>query len=137
MKKILFVLGAVLLSLFGSASMGHAEVEWAQIKKLNLQAQPLAIASSADGQWIYILTPGEVLVYNVAQDNVTDRIPVEKAMDSLVYSASNNSLVLSSTADKTLSILQLEFIHKFSIDGLPVRGPQNARVLIAVFSDYQ
>jgi hypothetical protein len=114
-----------------------ADLEWTVEKQLNLDVSPLDISPSSDGQWIFILAPGEVLVYSVSEDRVAHRIPVDKAFDRLTHSPRTNSLILSSRSEKTLKIIQLELIHKIDISGLPFKGPEHARVTMAVFSDYE
>jgi len=114
-----------------------ADLEWSVKKQLKLDAAPLEVAPSADGKWIYVLTTGEILVYSVFEDKVVNRIPVDKTVDRLSYSAPDNTLLVSSSREKTLKIIQLEAIHHFSLEGLPFEGPKNAPVTIVVFSDYQ
>jgi hypothetical protein len=114
-----------------------ADLEWTMKKQLNLEASPLDISTSADGQWIFILAPGKILVYSVSEDKVVNRIPVDKAFDRLRHSARSNTLVLSSRSGRMLKIIQLELIHKIDISGLPFKGPEHARVTMAVFTDYQ
>jgi hypothetical protein len=115
----------------------HAEIEWNVKKQLQLQATPLDAVPSADGRNIFVLTPGEILVYSLPEYRVVSRIPVEKSLDRIAHSAKDNSLVLTSGADKTVKIIQLENVHQFSLDGLYVKGPRSAPVTLAVFSDYQ
>ncbi|HAK59515.1 MAG TPA: hypothetical protein DCO77_03900 [Nitrospiraceae bacterium] len=117
--------------------LAHADLEWLLKKQLNLQAQPLDVASSTDGQWVYVLTPGEVLVYSMSKGKVTDRIPVGKAFDRISHSLQNNTLMITSSTKKLLKIIQIEEIHQFAFAGSPFKGPKNAPVTIAVFSDYQ
>lgn len=114
-----------------------ADLEWATKKQLNLDVSPLDISPSLDGQWIFILAPGEVLVYSVSEDKVVNRIPVDKTFDTLKHSARSNTLVLGSRSEKTLKIIQLELIHEFDISGLPFKGAENAPVTMVVFGDYQ
>ncbi len=114
-----------------------AEIEWTLKKKMNLEVTPLDIASSADGKWIYLLTPGEIVVYSEADGKVVKRVPVDKAFDRLTYSAADNTLIVTSTSGKTMDIIQLELVYHFSLEGLPFEGGKNAPVTIAVFSDYQ
>jgi len=114
-----------------------ADLEWTVKKQLNLDVSPLDISPSLDGQWIFILARGEILVYSVSEDRVVNRIPVDKAFDRLTHSPRTNSLILSSRTEKTVKIIELELIHKIDISGLPFRGSEHARVTIAVFSDYQ
>jgi hypothetical protein len=58
------------------------EIEWTIKTERNLEATPLDTAVSADGRLIFILSPGEILVYSVLQQKVINRIPVDKRFDS-------------------------------------------------------
>ncbi len=133
LKAILIIFFAVLSCI----SNGYAEVEWSQRRQFNLYLAPLDIASSLDGLWIYILSPGEVVLYSVLDDKVISRIPVDKSFDRISYSSQSNTLFVSSSAAKTIKLIQLEVLQKFSLDGLAYKGHENAPVTIAVFSDYQ
>ncbi len=134
MYGTLLVLVAVSLPATQSAS---ADLEWTVRKELDLRAAPLDIASSADGQWVFVLTPGQVLVYSIPEGRVQKRIPVHEAFDRLMYSARSNILILTSLTENTLKIIQLEQIHEFVLSGLPFKGPEHAPVTVTVFSDYQ
>ncbi len=114
-----------------------ADLELTERKQLNLDVSPLDIAASADGQWLFILTPGEIIVYSAFEDKISKGIPIDRAFDSLTYSARTKSLILSSRSEKSVKIIQLELIHQFDNSGLPVKGPENAPVTVAVFGDYQ
>ncbi len=114
-----------------------ANVEWTPKKALELGASTLDIATSADGRWIFILAPGEILVYSVPEEKVVNRIPVDKAFDRLTHSPKTNTIILGSGTEKTLKIIELEVIHNIAISGLPIKGPEDAPVIIAVFGDYQ
>ena len=115
----------------------HADLEWSLKKQLNLAAQPLDVVSSVDGKWIYVLTPGKVLVYSTSANKVTVGIPVDKSFDRVSHAVQNNTLILTSSSKKSLKIIQLEEVFQFATEGSPVKGRKNARVTIAVFSDYQ
>jgi hypothetical protein len=114
-----------------------ANVEWTPKKPLNLGASTLDMATSLDGRWIFILAPGEILVYSVSEEKVVNRIPVDKAFDRLTHSPKTNRIILGSGTEKTLKIIELEVIHNFAISGLPIKGPQDSPVTIVVFADYQ
>jgi protein-disulfide isomerase len=137
------ILIGTFLALFAAAAFAFgphrvfANVEWTLKKQLKLEAAPLDVASSVDGKWIFVLTSGEILVYSASDDKVVNRIPVDKTFDHLTYSVPDKSLIASSSAEKTLKIIQLEVIQHFSLEGLPFEGPKNAPVTLVVFSDYQ
>jgi hypothetical protein len=114
-----------------------ADLELTERKQLTLDVSPLDIAASADGQWLFILTPGEIIVYSAFEDKISKGIPIDKEFDRLTYSARDNALILSSRTEKSVKIIQLELIHEFDNSGLPVKGPENAPVTVAVFGDYQ
>jgi len=125
------------LCLLSMARPSQAEIEWTEKKQLKLEATPLDMATSPDGKWVIVLTPGELLVYSAPEDKVTDRFPVDKVFDKLAYSAADETVIVSSSSGKTLKFIQLDVVQKFSMAGLPFKGLENAPVTIAVFSDYQ
>lgn len=127
----------VIISWVLVAQIVHADVDWTLIKQKNLVAQPLDIATSADGKLIFILAPGEILVYSIAEDKVTNRISIDKNFDRLTYAGKNNVLILTSSFSKTLKIFQVDMIHEIALSGLAFKGPADAAVTIAVFDDYQ
>jgi hypothetical protein len=140
MRQLPILVGMLLtlmVSGFHGAQPAYAQVEWTITKQRTLQATPLDIAPSADGQWLFILTPGEILVYSMAKNTVLHRIPVDKAFDRLTHAARGNALIVTSSADNALQMIQLEFRQNIVLSGLPVHGPADAPVTVAVFNDYQ
>ena len=115
----------------------YAEIDWTLIKQTNLKVQPLDVATSDDGKLIFVLSPGEILVYSIADDKVANRIPIDKDFDRVTYAGKNNALILTSSSSKSLKIIQIDFIYNIVLDGLPFKGPADAAVTIAVFDDYQ
>jgi hypothetical protein len=127
----------ILTALVSTLTIARAEVDWTLLKEMDLSAQPLDIAVSTDGKLIFILTPGEILVYSEANGRITNRIPIEKGYDRLTYSGRKNALILTSSSFKTLKIVRVDRIYPIDITGLPFKGPANAPITIAVFDDYQ
>jgi len=50
--------------------------EWKVAKHLKPEASPLDVTQSIDGQWIFVLTPGEVFAYPLKEDKVVNNISV-------------------------------------------------------------
>jgi len=121
----------------GAAPVICADVDWTEKTELNLEASPLDIVASSDGEWLFVLTPGQLLVYAGPENKLLKKIPVHAQFDRLAHSAKDNTLVLCSSSGKSLKFIELELVHEFDVSGLPFKGPENAGVIMAVFGDYQ
>ncbi len=139
MKKIImFVLAILVMVAWASfPKMVQADVEWKVLKSLDLKATPLDVAPSMDGQRLFVLTPGEILVYSIPEGKITDHIPVDKEFDRIVALPRGDTLSISSSSKKMLQVILLENIYKIDVSGLPFKGPKDAPVTIAVYDDYQ
>ena len=115
----------------------QADLEWRIIKDLDLKTTPLDVAPSADGKWLFVLTPGEILVYSFPEGKITNRIPVDKDFDRIASSPRADTLTITSSTKKALQMILLEAVYKIDVASLPFKGPQDASVTIIVFDDYQ
>jgi hypothetical protein len=118
-------------------ALAYGGVTWTIKGEIDLTAPPLDVSESADGSWLFILIPGEILIYSIAEDSIVNRVPVEDQYDKLVHAPRSNTLILSSRSEKALKVIQLERIHEFQMSGLPFKGAGKAPVTIVTFSDYQ
>lgn len=137
MRKWPAVLMSVFLSVMFFVPAAMAGVEWRTMNNLNIEETPLDVAPSGDGQWLYILTRGAILVYSLPEGKITDRVAVDKEYDRIASLPRANALAISSSHEKNVQIIVLENVYKIDISGLPVKGPPDAPVTIAVFDDYQ
>jgi DNA-binding beta-propeller fold protein YncE len=133
--KLMFWL---LLFLFiGFVAHGHATVEWDILQKIEIDTQPIDVAISPDGKRIFVLNDkGEVLVYS-RLGKLEDRIAMEKDFDQIKVGPRGDLLYLKSRKNKTIEIVELDFIQNINISGSPYKGPEDAPVVIAVFDDFQ
>lgn len=115
----------------------QAEVEWSPPSTLNLDKSPIDVATTMDGRWAYILTPGEIQVYSLTTKSLEGRIPVDKEIGRISISPKGDQLFLTNEKTKTLSVINVAFIQKFDVKDSPFKGPIDAPVVIAVFEDYQ
>jgi len=139
-KKMMMILAIGFLSVaqcLFSFLDAHGNIEIEAKKQLDLEGKPLDIAASLDGEKLFVLVEGKVLIYSIVQGEIIDSIPVAKEFDRLSLPGRDNVLVLSSSSGKKVEIIRYRTLHKIDISGLPFRGPENAPVTIAVFSDYQ
>jgi hypothetical protein len=134
-KLAVFVLMAVLL--VGVCPSSDALVEWNIEKTLHLEKSPVDVAVSNDGSWIYVLTEqGDIAIYS-GDGTLRDKISVDKDVDSIRVGPQEDILLLSSKKSKTVEILALDFIQEIDVSDSPSKGPADAPVEIAVFSDFQ
>ena len=132
---VLAILAMVAWAFFPGAV--QAEVEWTVFKSLDLKATPLDVAPSMDGQRLFVLTAGEILVYSIPEGRITDHIPVDKEFDRIVSLPRGDTLSISSSKKKVLQVIMLENIYKIDVSGLPFKGPKDAPVTVAIYDDYQ
>ena len=115
----------------------RADVEWRIIKDLDLKTSPLDITPSADGKWLFILTPGEILIFSLSEGTIADRIPVDKDFDRIAPLPKPGLFTITSSTKKALQVILFETVFKIDLTDLPFKGPENAPVTVAVFDDYQ
>ncbi len=116
----------------------RADLEWNIVRNLDLKTTPLDIASSMDGKWLFILTPGEILLFSAQEGKVVDRIPVDKEFDRITSLPRSDMVTIASSTKKTAQIIMFDVIYRIDLSGLHFyKGPQNALVTLVVFDDYQ
>jgi len=127
----------VVICLLFAGRPSHADIEWTEKKQIKFEVSPIDMVTSPDGKWLIVLSSGEILVYSMPEGKVISRMSVDKAFDKLTYSAADETIILSSSAGKTMEFVQIAEVHKFSLEGVPFKGTKNAPVTVVVFSDYQ
>ena len=115
----------------------HARAEWDIKKVLKLNMQPLDVAVPNNGNSIFILSKsGKILIY-AFDGQLKDEIDVGNHVDQIKAGPSDEWLFLSSRIDKTVKIVHIDFIQHIDTSGSPFLGPENAPIVITVFSDFQ
>jgi len=135
MKGVVSLLSCVFVAVFAVAAFGT--VEWNLQHRINTDTPPLDVAVSLNGRWIYVLNDrGEILVYTEA-GVLRDTLEVGKHVDRIAVGVRDDLLIVSSRQTKTVETIQLDFIRTIGTIGSPYRGPEDAPVAIAVFTDFQ
>jgi WD40 repeat protein len=139
MKRVFYVMSLWVFFVVSAGFVGtvSAELEWTFRNPVPLTAAPLDNAVSADGQLLFMLSAGEIAVYSLTQSKTINTIPIDPDYDRISVSPRGNSLIVTSSAGKSMRIIDLEFVYQIDKSGLPLKGPADAPVTIAVFSDYQ
>ena len=137
MKKTvnICVLALLLIAIVGSNS--SAEVEGDIQRTLKLQEAPVDVAVSLNGKWLFVLThTGSIQVYT-PNGRLEGQLTVGSQVDGIRVGPREDLLLLTSRQDKTVQIMTLDFIRPVNVTGSPFKGPDDAPVLIAVFSDFE
>ncbi len=123
--------------LFCFSTIAQAEVEKGASKTFKLDAKPIDMTVSADGKYTFILAEGgKVLIFD-SGGVLKDTLKVSDSVVKIGTSPSGDFLLLADSTANTLEVLKISFIVDIDVSGLPFKGPANAPVVVAVFSDYQ
>jgi DNA-binding beta-propeller fold protein YncE len=133
--KFILVLAALVGVTIGSP--GHAAVEISLQTTLETGAVPMDVTVSPDGRLTFVLTDdGKVMIYD-NHGNLTDNVKVGTHIDQIEMGPSGERLFATSRQNKTVEIIRLDFINDINSEGSFLKGPANAPVTIAVFSEFQ
>ena len=130
-------LAPMLLIVLTTATWVLAAVEITPQKTLKTDGVPVDVAVTQDGNLTFVLTDsGSVLIYDQT-GNLTDTIEIGPHIDQIEIGPRGERLFVTSRKNKTVEIMTLDFIHEINTLGSPTKGPPEAPMVIAVFSDFQ
>ena len=125
----------ILVFLLPLCSPVMAEVEWQVDQNFKLPSAPVDMTTSADGQRIFVLLKGgEVRIYdgNGRQQEV---LKLGRQADKIRVSPDGGRLILSKGEE--VSLVSLDYVKQIDISGSPYKGAEDAKVVVAVYSDFQ
>ncbi len=140
LKRLLFLLCTGACALVGFAPSARAAVEWQVLKTLDIEGTPVDVAASLDGQTTFVLTDkGDIFLFG-PDGALKEKISLGEPADTLDLTPPRGNmitLVVGSKEKKTVKIIFLETIQKINTADSPFKGPKDAPVTIAVFTDFQ
>jgi hypothetical protein len=134
-SKIGFLLAVLILC---SSGLVKAEIEKGDSRSIKLDAKPIDMTITADGKYTFVLAEGgRVLSYDNSTGELKGALKVSESSTSIATSSGGEFLLLADSENNTLEMLGISFVVDIDIAGLPFKGPADAPVVVAVFSDYQ
>ena len=137
MQQVRNICILLLALIFCFSGLVMAEVEIVDSKNIKLNADPIDIATSADGQRTFVLVKGGKVLILDRSGMIKDTLTVDESIVSIGTSPNGEFLLLASSKEKTLQFIKIAYVIDIDVAGLPFKGPANAPVVVAVFSDYQ
>jgi len=131
-------IGILLTALiFCFSGLVMAEVEKGDSRTFKLEAKPIDMATSADGQYTFVLTEGGKVFILDRSGTLKDTLTVNESVMSIGTSPKGDLLLLADSKENTLEVVKISFVVDIDIAGLAFKGPADAPIVLAVFSDYQ
>ena len=131
-------IGILLVALiFCFSGLVMAEVEMGDSRTFKLDAKPIDMTTSADGKYTFVLAEGGKVFIIDSSGTVKDSLAVSESVVSIGTSPGGDFLLLADSKSNTLEVVKISFVVDVDISGLPFKGPANAPVVVAVYSDYQ
>lgn len=136
-RKLVRHLVAAIGLVFTLSSSVTAAVETNTVDTLKPSGNPVDTTVSADGRWLFVLTgKGTVDIFETS-GTLKDTIKIEGQADSIASSPTGDRLFLSTKEAGTVSVVAVSFVQNIETVGAPFKGPENAPVTVAVFTDFQ
>ena len=136
-KNCLYAMLVGLLLIGGLAPCAQALVEWERLATIDLPPTATDIQLSASGRYVYMLDrQGAVKVLDL-EGRVLGSFAVGTDVDAIRSGPQDDILMLVSGKANQLQFYQLDFVQSIPTARAFSKGPDNAPVTVAVFSDFQ
>jgi hypothetical protein len=112
-------------------------VEWNVQQNWPTAGKTLDMVHSLDGKLVYILTDNQLVQVFNSQGQLQGSIPVEEGVSAIDIAPQGEMLYLINNKSQTFSSIRVTFVVDVDITGSPFKGPAEAPVTIALFTDFE
>lgn len=114
-----------------------SRIEWNLMQNWPIAGKTLDMAHSLDGKFVYILSDKQTVQVFNNEGQLQGSIPVEDGVSSIDVSPQGDTLYLVNNKTQSFSSMAVSFTVEVDITGSPVRGPVDAPIAIALFTDFE
>jgi hypothetical protein len=137
MRRRVSKLMVIFIMCVGLAIPALAKTDYQVRQKIQLEQSPIDLLVSSNNKWIYILnSEGQIVIYTT-RGQLRDTIDVGPDVDQIKAGPRDDMLFLLSRESKLVQVITIDFTEEITIQGSPIKGPADAPVTVAVFSDFQ
>ncbi|MBM9603030.1 thioredoxin domain-containing protein [Desulfopila inferna] len=142
-KKILAALSILTAALcspvIGATNMqdSSSNLDWQVLNQWQLPQSPVDIVHSLDGKYVFVLTSEHNVLVYTADGKLEGTIPVDKGVNAIDIAPRAEMLYLINGEKNSFTTISVSFIREINTAGAPIRGPENAPVTIALFTDFE
>ncbi len=112
-------------------------LEWKIQQQWQLPDSPLDVVHSLDGKYVFILTQNHKVLIYTSQGKLEGTVPVDEGVNAIDIAPRAEMLYLIDSTKKKFSTLSIDFVRDINTAGSPSRGPADAPVTIALFTDFE
>lgn len=141
--QVLFsCLASLLIAIHSNASVipetgQDHRVEWESQKSWPTGSKTLDMVHSLDGKSVYILNDKQQIQVFSHEGQLQGNIPVAKGVSVIDIAPRGELLYVIDNEKQTFSSVAVSFVVDVDTAGSPSRGPEDAPVTIALFTDFE
>ena len=120
-----------------AATISFAGVNMDVAHKLTLENPPLDVVSTPDGKFMFVLSEKGIISAFDQNGVLQNEIHVGKEVERIKMDPQGTRLFITSRSGKSVQVIALDFFVEINTADTPSKGPQNAPVVLVVFSDFQ
>jgi hypothetical protein len=137
MKTLVKLILTIAVMAVAATTSAQAAVDAKVVRTLDLAAKPLDLAIPGNGRYVYVLTADAKLQIFMGSGQLRDTIPVEPGVDRIQPGPREDLLYLVDSTNNRIQVLYLDFIQEIPVATSPTKGPDDAAVTVAVFTDFE
>jgi high-affinity nickel permease len=119
------------------ATQSDAAVYSNELASFQHKGKIVDTAVSGDGSLFFALTDNKEILVQSLNGMPPTQLQIDRDYDTITTSPVANIIFLTDSDAQITKLFEIDIIQEFSYEGTPFKGPEDAPVTIAVFSDFQ